>query len=638
MQEQFVTILQNLFKKYIINRWYLFLPAFLLFAYVAFRAMQLSLIWDEANTFFEHVRTPFWLPNNYNYMSANNHLLNTWLMKCSVNVFGESEFALRLPNVIAAGFYFVFIAAILEKLFEKRWQILLAFLIVTLNPFVLDFFSVARGYGISLTLLMGGMWQITNYIFAQHKLRYGIYAQLFLIAATLANLTLIHVLFVVTFLLILSRFIFNRSTHPIRTSFTLTFLPTAAVLALLPHLNKLKIAGALFYGDEAKSLWDTVLSLSLGSFYGTTYSSPLAPAFAMAILLTGLICVIFLVRNSTTAMKTNQGKWAVTVVAILIFCLASPTLMHLTVKTNYLFGRTALFYLPLFTLSFIGLILVFPKNIKTSILIVFAIILAFHFIFSGNISSYYDWREQADVKNAMKNLKKQSVPEGQKVYAQVITTDLPFEKQINYYRMRYGMANFSHAARKENIPNCSFCYLQTPINFKMNSKDSLLSYFGNTQTSLFRSGAYKIDNFKCLVQVWQDFEKEDPYLELKTDTIYFGNKGTFAGDKHEFSISVPLTIPDSINENIFVSLNCRLYYYTRNTSALLVLAFDNGSSESWEAMHLTELSEKPGEWSLTNWTRPVPVGTKKVRAYIWNRDETIVLMDNVGIRLLSSSL
>lgn len=51
MQEQFVTILQNRFKKYIINRWYLFLPAFLLFAYVAFRAMQLSLIWDEANTF-----------------------------------------------------------------------------------------------------------------------------------------------------------------------------------------------------------------------------------------------------------------------------------------------------------------------------------------------------------------------------------------------------------------------------------------------------------------------------------------------------------------------------------------------------------------------------------------------------------
>lgn len=141
-------------------------------------------------------------------------------------------------------------------------------------------------------------------------------------------------------------------------------MPTAAVLALLPHLNKLKVAGALFYGDEAKSLWDTVLSLSLGSFYGTTYSSALAPAFAMAILLTGLICIIFLVRNSTTAMKTNQGKWVVTVIAILILSLASPTLMHLTVKTNYLFGRTALFYLPLFTLSFIGLILVFPKILR----------------------------------------------------------------------------------------------------------------------------------------------------------------------------------------------------------------------------------------------------------------------------------
>ena len=102
MQGNLSNSFQRFSIKNIISRGYLFLPAFLLFAYVAFRAMQLSLIWDEANTFFEHVRTPFWLPNNYNYMSANNHLLNTWLMKCSVNVFGESEFALRLPNVIAA--------------------------------------------------------------------------------------------------------------------------------------------------------------------------------------------------------------------------------------------------------------------------------------------------------------------------------------------------------------------------------------------------------------------------------------------------------------------------------------------------------------------------------------------------------
>jgi uncharacterized membrane protein len=102
-------------------------------------------------------------------MSANNHLLNTWLMKCSVNLFGESEFALRLPNVLAAGVYFFASGALLEKLFEKRWQIVLAFLVLTLNPFILDFFCVARGYGISLAMMMCGLLQITKYIYENQK-------------------------------------------------------------------------------------------------------------------------------------------------------------------------------------------------------------------------------------------------------------------------------------------------------------------------------------------------------------------------------------------------------------------------------------------------------------------------------------
>src|SRR4051812_20215111 len=124
MQSKISYSLRSFCKEKILNRWYLLLPAILLFIYIIIRAAKLSLVWDEAYTFFEYVRNPNWFPHYYNYMSANDHLLNTWLMKCSVFLFGEGEFALRLPNVLASGFYFFAIGNILEKLFANRLHIL----------------------------------------------------------------------------------------------------------------------------------------------------------------------------------------------------------------------------------------------------------------------------------------------------------------------------------------------------------------------------------------------------------------------------------------------------------------------------------------------------------------------------------
>ncbi|HET6992105.1 MAG TPA: hypothetical protein VFJ43_12305 [Bacteroidia bacterium] len=627
---------QNFFKEQILNRWYLVLPAILLFIYIALRAAKLSLVWDEANTFFEYVRTPNWLPRDYNYMSANNHLLNTWLMKCSVNLFGESEFALRLPNVLSSAFYFFAIAAILEKLFERRLHILLAFAILALNPFTLDFFSVARGYGISLALMMGGLLQITKYIFGKHELRHGIYAQLFLVAATVANLTMIHILLAISFLLIINRFLFHRNERPARALLFFTTLPLVTIIILLPYIHHLKIAGALFYGDEAKSLADTFLSLSQASFYGAFYSSVCVPVMTILVSAIPLVSIIYLMRNAQIVMKTNRGRWIVFITMTLFFTIAGPMFLHFIFKTNFLSGRTALFYLPLIILNFLGLVMISPVRLRNFILVFTGSAAFLHFTYMGNIYDFYDYREQADVKEAMTILKKQIISGDQKVYAQVISTDVPYEKQINYYRMRFGMNNFSHASRKESVPACSYYYLPLQSDEFVNIDNDPIHTFDGTMTELYRMKQFPGSDLKLVSQVWEDFERQDSYLDLKTDTVFFGNRGAYAEEGHEYSVSVPLSIPDSVSGNLVASLNCRLYYYTRNTSALLVFSFDNGSAETWEAMHFTELTEKPGQWSLTNWTRPIPKGTKTLRVYLWNRDKTPVLMDNVGIRLLKA--
>jgi hypothetical protein len=629
--------------KKIISSWWISIPCILLFIYVALRAHRLSLTWDEANTFFEYVRNPRWWPEGFNYMSANNHLLNTWLMKCSVLLFGESEFALRLPNVLAGGFYFFAAASLAQKLAGKRWQIFILFILLSVNPFVLDFFSVARGYGISLALLMLGILQITKYIFGKQEIRNGIYAQIFLAAAVFANLTLIHVLLAITFLLIINRFIFHRTEQPSRAAMVFSVTPLIALAILLPYLSRLKAVGAFFFGEEAKSLGDTFLSLSKASAYDTAYSAWMTPVMTILVSAIPLISVIHVMRNAVLVMKNGQGRWLVFITLTLFFAIAGPMLQHLIFGSNFLSGRTALFYIPLITLNFIGVLILFPPRLKNILLVIAGVFSVTHFYFTANLYFTYDWKEQADVKTAMIALKNKNIPLAENCFANILTTDLPYEKQVNYYRMRLEMTNYSHAGRKESVPACSSYYLGTDgyreiSGLEKNGRTEVIHDFWLSKTWLFHFPAQRMrsNGLKLVNEVWQDFEHEDPFLELKTDTVYLGEKGTFADASHPYSISVPIEIPDSVKGDLVATVNCRLYYYTRNTSALLVFGFDNGSAETWEAMHITELPEKPRTWSITGWTRPVPAGTKKIRIYLWNYDKTPVLMDNVAIRALEA--
>ena len=79
----------------------LFVFAFFIFSYTLVRAHLLSFTWDEAFSYLQYVRNGIVIPDKYETMSANNHLLNTWLNIKLVNLFGLSEFVLRIPSLCA---------------------------------------------------------------------------------------------------------------------------------------------------------------------------------------------------------------------------------------------------------------------------------------------------------------------------------------------------------------------------------------------------------------------------------------------------------------------------------------------------------------------------------------------------------
>ena len=93
------------------------------------------------------------LTKNFNIGLANNHLLNTLLIY-PFSLLDLSSF-LRLPNILSGVFY-IFISLKLSEHSNKNTY----FQHINLCPYLIEFFSIARGYGIS-TFLFG--WFVPFY-------------------------------------------------------------------------------------------------------------------------------------------------------------------------------------------------------------------------------------------------------------------------------------------------------------------------------------------------------------------------------------------------------------------------------------------------------------------------------------------
>jgi hypothetical protein len=121
------------------------------FSYEVARALRVSITFDEAATFLVYIKGGFLALFNFN--EANNHFL----------IGGNHDLVLRLPNLLGYAMYLTF-AWLLLKRFVRGTAAVLGFVLLNTNPYVLDFFSLCRGYGLSLAFLMGALYFLTLFL------------------------------------------------------------------------------------------------------------------------------------------------------------------------------------------------------------------------------------------------------------------------------------------------------------------------------------------------------------------------------------------------------------------------------------------------------------------------------------------
>ncbi len=295
------------------------------FVYVLLRAALIPLVHDEATSFLAYAQSGRFLPFS-SMWDANNHYLNSLLGWLGYKVFGLHLLALRWGSVLAFALFAWStwkLGAFIQHRFV-RWVFWSAMLGC---PFLLDFFSLFRGYGPAFAFLLFGMYELLCFV------RDGRTAQLVrvLCAWAIANgflLALLPLWGVMLGVLLIATYR-NRTQRALW--FIAGLLPFAAALLLALRLARL---GLLYQGSTEGFVEVTVVSL-LQRMFG-------AGSITLAVVIVAMIALVTAIVLRS-AIRARGWRSPAFLIAVLLWGEALGRIIAANVfGINYAEDRTAL--------------------------------------------------------------------------------------------------------------------------------------------------------------------------------------------------------------------------------------------------------------------------------------------------------
>jgi hypothetical protein len=138
--------------------------------YAILRACMIPVTVDEAATCMNSVPRPFLDVLTYRADPVpNNHILNTLGIQLSTMLFGMNTWSVRVPALLG-GLLYLMAAWGISRQVSGAWQLQLWTLVLLLaNLYVVEFFALARGYGLACGLMLGAIWQAWIFFESGHQ-------------------------------------------------------------------------------------------------------------------------------------------------------------------------------------------------------------------------------------------------------------------------------------------------------------------------------------------------------------------------------------------------------------------------------------------------------------------------------------
>lgn len=446
---------QPFYKKSSLQLSLVVLSGLALLWYIIYKASHTSFTHDESYTYTHYVHQEFMAIISYKTPYTNNHILNTVLMKYCEVFFGNSELSLRLPNILAFVVYSIFSALLFYKYSPKL--ILPFYLLMVLNPYLLDFFALARGYGLSIAFLVMSLYYLSSYFTAKqnkHLILFNVGAFL----AVMSNFSLLNyyvaaliVYNIVLYFLSKLDSINNPYQFYKQNKINLIAFVISGMVLYEP-LRRISKMSLLDFGGKNGFLEDTVSTAVYSLFYEMD-----VPDFYMAIVKTMIVlvtvCILILLIWQVIKKNVAFFKFHMSLVhihLILMSIVVITIMQHLILGNDYYIHRFALFFYPLFMLNFIFLIIYFYHQGHKKVVVLVGTLLAglliFNFYTNYNLKYYKDWRYDSDTKLVMQKL----VSEHEKVLDKQIRLGINwlFEPSTNFYRYTWNLNWLNPTHRK----------------------------------------------------------------------------------------------------------------------------------------------------------------------------------------------
>lgn len=456
---------------------------FLLIGYVVYRGINISFSYDECLSHEIITRDDTQL-----VYTANNHLLNSILMYCSYMIWGNSEFALRLPNILAFLCYLFFGIKTLKLYDSPSIVFLCGFCLLFLNPFLLDFFSLARGYGLSVGLFMVGFYYLIKATTMEEDNidKNSFLSILFAALASLANLVLINFLIAAIIILAVYRFIVRKNTKLSIWIFLGGLMAMVTIVGDTWWLLFLKKNNELYHGSE--TLYQALESVVVSSSYFADYTK---------LTITGVctVCIVLLVISLVPIFSIKKNKenfWNPFFISTVLFLLMTIGIVaeHLLFGAKYPVDRTTLLYIVSGSIAIYGLLNYSYKNYpriglfcSRIICTTVTVLTCYNFSINMNLSYTKTWQFDYPTKDIMHMIYQITINNKHQHYTISNTNFLT--PAILYYKEYYGI-NLGYPQVENSANNTIFIYSWSNDGYKENYTP-ILTFQTNMHTLYIRN-------------------------------------------------------------------------------------------------------------------------------------------------------
>lgn len=447
-----------------------FLSGFFFFTYVLARTILVGITFDEAWTIGAFVRGSFYNIFIGEPVIANNHLLNSFLIKLFYSLGQENVFLARLPNLISMLAYLFFSYKICDTFFKPLLGLSL-FLILISNPFLLDFFGLARGYGLGIGFLMSSIFFLLKFKKTRSS-KNGIFALVLGSFVVLSNFTFLFFwmgLLAVNQLVYLTQkdFFWKKNKTGYFRFLGFNFIVSIVLLGLIYFpIQKLRAKGGFWYGGSEGFYQDTLVSLTSYSL-GNSVSKE-ASIFTLNLFL-GLffLSIIMVVFKEVFTKKIFESTSIILMVLLIVpFCL--NVFSHYFLETKFLIDRTALFYFPLFILG-LGFLIRENKWNSTMIfmrgsIVIFSLLSLFNFYQNANLYCTISWPFDSRTVEVLDYVNEKG-KEQNKIF--ILDSTVMFSSALRYYQWKKKYKHVVYA--KEQTDNLDksladyFLYYEKPV-------------------------------------------------------------------------------------------------------------------------------------------------------------------------------